>query len=83
MDGPVSSFMFLCIVTEALGYTPDEILDSNYVFILSLLREHSFMMNKRNRELYGDEAAGGEGDYIETVDFATGKTKRVKKAKTV
>ena len=83
MDGPISSFMFLCIVNEALGYKPDEILDSSYVLILSLLREHSFMMNKRNKELYGDDNTDGEGDYIEVVDFATGKTKRVKKAKTV
>lgn len=72
--------MFLCIVNEALGYTPDEILDSSYVLILSLLREHSFMMNKRNKEIYGDEEEDGE--YIETVDFTTGKTKRVKKVKT-
>lgn len=75
--------MFLCIVNEALKYTPEEILDSSYVLILSLLREHSFMMNKRNKELYGDDNTDGEGDYIEAVDFATGKTKRVKKAKTV
>lgn len=75
--------MFLCIVNEALGYAPEEILDSSYVLILSLLREHSFMMNKRNKELYGDDNTDGEGDYVETVDFATGKTKRVKKAKTV
>lgn len=83
MDGPVSSFMFLCIVNEALGYNPDEILDSSYVLILSLLREHSFMVNKRNKELYGDDNTDDEGDYIEAVDFATGKTKRVKKAKAI
>lgn len=71
--------MFLTIVNEALGYTHEKTLNSSYVLILSLLREHSFTVNKRNKEMYGGDSREEEGEYVETVDYTTGKPKRVKK----
>lgn len=79
MDELTSAFMFLTIVNEALGYTHEETLNSSYVLVLSMLREHSFTVNKRNKEMYGSDGKEDEGEYVETVDYTTGKTKRVKK----
>ncbi|MCC8172574.1 MAG: hypothetical protein LIP00_12510 [Parabacteroides sp.] len=81
MDGPISAFMFCCIVNEALGYTHEEALDSSYVVLLSLLREHAFMVNRRNKLLYGDPGHVPDGDCREVVDFTTGKPRRVKKVR--
>lgn len=81
--------MFIIQVNEALHYTHDYILDCSYVLILSLLREHSFMVNDRNRKMYGedDEKTSGtsdtSGEWVEMVDFSTGEKKRYRKAKNI
>lgn len=81
MDGPVSAFMFCCLVNEAFGYTHEQVLDSSYVLLLSMLREHAFLVNRRNKLLYGDPAGVPDGDCKEVVDFSTGLPRKVKKVR--
>ena len=78
--------MLLVCVNEALGYTHRETLDSSYTLILSLMHEYTFRMNERNRILYGDdkdEAGFSSGEWVELVDFSTGRTKRYRKQQLV
>lgn len=81
MDGPVSAFMFCCLVNEAFGYTHEQTLDSSYVLLLSMLREHAFLVNRRNKLLYGDSDNVPDGDCKELVDFSTGRPRRVKRVR--
>ena len=82
LDKPVSSFMFLVNVKEALGYTHEQTLDSSYALITGMLQEYAYMCNERNKLLYGDEEDEDEPFvWVELVDFTTGKTKRYKKYK--
>lgn len=73
--------MFLVMCNEAFGYTHDQTLDSSLVLILSMLREHGYMINERNKAMYPDDDTDTDnsGDWIETMDFATGQRKKVRK----
>lgn len=84
----MSSFMFLVNVNEALGYSHRETLDSSYLLILGLLREHAFRTNERNRALFADEgdsfsASALPSAYVEMVDFSTGRIRRYPKQQSV
>lgn len=78
--------MFLVKCNEAFGYTHDQTLDSSMAIIMSMLREHGYLINERNRSMYGDEEAPtGSGDgfeWVEMIDFETGQKKRIRKRKT-
>lgn len=73
---PQSSFMFLSICCETLGLKPEETLDSDYVLVASILREHNYILNERNKQMNGEDT---EAEYKEVIDFNTGNTKRVRK----
>lgn len=77
---PQSAFMFLSICQEALGLSPQEALDSDYVLITSILREHNYVVNQRNKEMAGEDS---NKEYIEITDFETGKPKRIEVAKSI
>lgn len=82
---PQSCFMFLVFANEAFGYTHDQTLDSSFTLILSLLREHGYIINERNRYMSPDkdeELKEGE-EWVTVVDFDTGKPKRLKKVNMV
>lgn len=84
--GAQSSFMFLVSCNEAFGYTHEQTLDSSMALIMSMLREHGYLVNERNKSMYGDnEAPTGAEDgfeWAEMVDFETGQKKRIRKRKT-
>lgn len=77
--------MFISICNEILGLTPEQVLDSDFVLLTAVLRERNFTINQRNKESLGNdkESHEDEGEYIEIPDFNTGKSKRVKKVKTI
>lgn len=77
--------MLLVACNEAFGYTHDQSLDSSLVLILAMLREHGYLINERNKQLYpeNNNKDDNEGEWIETIDFDTGKKKRVRKMKPV
>ena len=68
--------MFLSICCETLGLNPEEALDSDFVLITSILREHNYILNERNKQMNGEDT---EAEYREVVDFDTGKLKRIRK----
>lgn len=77
---PQSCFMFLAICSETLGLKPEETLESDFVLLTSVLQEHNYIINERNKQMDGDN---DQGDYKEVIDFDTGKKKRVKKVNNV
>lgn len=77
---PQSSFMFLSICCETLGLKPEETLDSDFVLITSILREHNYILNERNKQSNGEDE---KDEYKEVVDFSTGQKKRVKKVNSI
>ena len=80
---PQSSFAFLVLVNEALGYTHQHTLNSSFCTIMSMLKEHSFLMNQRNKAIRSkDELKDGE-EWVTVTDFETGEAKRVKKVKSL
>lgn len=84
----MSSFMFLVNVNEAFGYSHRETLDSSYVLILGLLREHAFRTNERNRALFADDDDDASpyappSAFVEMVDFSTGRIRRYPKQQSV
>ena len=56
--------MFLVLCNEAFGYTHERTLDSDLALVMSMLREHGYLVNDRNKSLL-------------VVD--TGKKKRVRR----
>ena len=79
LDNPVSSFMFLVNVKEALGYTHEQTLNSSYALITGMLQEYAYMCNERNKALYGEEDDEEEFEWVELVDFTTSEARRYKK----
>ena len=78
--------MFLVTCNEAFGYTHDQILDSSLVLILAMLREHGYLINERNKQLYPEENNTGDDtsfEWVEMVDFETGQKKRIRKMKRI
>ena len=84
-DSPQSSFMFLVTCNEAFGYSHDQILDSSFVLLVGMLRERGYLMNRRAKDFHSDDEQPKEeeGEWVEIVDFDTGKKKRVKKVSSV
>lgn len=84
--GAQSSFMFLVTCNEAFGYTHEQTLDSSMALVMSMLREHGYLVNERNRSMYGNkEALTGSDDgfeWVDMIDFETGHKKRIRKRKT-
>lgn len=77
--------MFLVTCNEAFGYSHDRILDSSFVLLVGMLRERGYLMNRRAKDFHSEEARPKEeeGEWVEFVDFDTGKKKRVKKVSSV
>lgn len=71
---------------EAFGYTHEQTLDSSLALILAMLREHGYLVNERNKSMYGDDetSVGPEDgfEWVEMTDFDTGQKKRIRKRKT-
>lgn len=77
--------MFLVLCNEAFGYTHEQTLNSSLVLLLAMLREHGYVANERNKTLYPEENSDGDdsGDWVEAIDFETGKAKKVRKSRSV
>lgn len=75
--------MFLVLCNEAFGYSHERTLNSSLALLLSMLREHGYLVNERNRSMYPDDGDGPDdpGEWAETIDFETGLRKRVRKMK--
>lgn len=72
--------MYLVNVKEALGYSHEQTLDSSYVLIEGMLQEYAYMLNRRNNsESEGTDDEHGDYEWVDVVDFDTGKSKRVKR----
>lgn len=73
--------MFLVLCNEAFGYTHEQTLDSSLALILSMLREHGYLANDRNKALYADDEGPEDcpGEWVYTIDFDTGQRKRIRK----
>lgn len=84
-DGPQSSFMFLVTCNEVFGYSHDRILDSSFVLLVGMLRERGYLMNRRAKDFHLEDTLSKEEEeqWVEIVDFDTGKKKRVKKVSSV
>lgn len=78
-EGPQSSFMFLVTCNEAFGYSHEQILDSSFVLLVGMLRERGYLMNRRVKDFHSEDTQPKEEEWVEIVDFDTGKLKRVKK----
>ena len=78
-EGPQSSFMFLVTCNEAFGYSHEQILDSSFVLLGGMLRERGYLMNRRAKDFHSEDTQPKEEEWVEIVDFDTGKLKRVKK----
>lgn len=72
-----SSFMFLVLCNEAFGYTHERTLDSDLALVMSMLREHGYLVNDRNKSLLVDDDESGDnhGEWVEVIDFDTEKRK--------
>lgn len=73
--------MFLAICIESLNLSPEQVLNSDFVFISSILREQSYIATQRNKQLDRVEENELDDDYIEMTDFETGKKRKVKRVK--
>lgn len=73
-------------VNEALGYTHDQTLESSFTLIEGLLQEYAYIRLNRNKkvpETGGIDEEYGEYDWVQTIDFDTGKPKKVKRFRMV
>ena len=70
---------------EALGYTHEQTLGTSYALIEGMLQEYAYMMKERNRRTKPDENEEEHEDYewVEMMDFDTGKAKRIKRYKKI
>lgn len=70
---------------EALGYTHEQTLGTSYALIEGMLQEYAYMMKERNRRTKPDENEEEHEDYewVEVMDFDTGKAKRIKRYKKI
>lgn len=77
--------MFLVTCNEAFGYSHDRILNSSFVLLVGMLRERGYLMNRRAKDFHSEEARPKEEEeeWVEFIDFDTGKKKRVKKVSSV
>ena len=80
-EGPQSSSMFLVTCNEAFGYSHEQILDSSFVLLVGMLRERGYLMNRRAKDFHSEDTSIKEedGEWVEMVDFDTGRVKRIKK----
>lgn len=77
-----SGFMLLAICNEALGLSPEEVLESDYTLLLSVLRERNFFMNGDKKPKHEEDSKDGE-EWVTITDFTTGQPKRVKRVKSI
>lgn len=76
--------MFLTIVNEAFGYAHEQTLDSSFSLIISMLKEHNFLINERNKMYENEDEELGEGEeWVCLTDFKTGEKTKVKRVKTI
>ena len=70
---------------EALGYTHEQTLGTSYALLEGMLQEYAYMMKERNRRTKPDENEEEHEDYewVEVMDFDTGKAKRIKRYKKI
>lgn len=52
--------MFLVLCNEAFGYTHERTLDSDLALVMSMLREHGYLVNDRNKSLLVDDDESGD-----------------------
>lgn len=78
-----SGFMLVAICCETLKMSPEEVLDSDYVLLLSVLKERNFFMNARDKKTEGNDKLKEGEEWITITDFATGQPKKVKRVKAI
>jgi len=72
--------MFLVLCNEAFGYTHERTLDSDLALVMSMLREHGYLVNDRNKSLLVDDDESGDnhGEGLGN-RFRYGKKERVRR----
>lgn len=75
--------MYLSICNEILGLKPEEILDSDFVMLNSILKERNYTLNERNKIINGDIEDSGDKEYKEIIDFNTGDIRKIEKVKSI
>lgn len=76
--------MFLVIVNESFGYTHEQTLDSPLSILVSMLREHGYLINERNKVYSRDDEELEENEeWVYKTDFVTGKKKKIKRVKSI
>lgn len=76
--------MFVAICNETFGMSPEEVLESDFVLLSSVLRERSFINLQRSKEFNNtDKDETPEQEYTTVYDFKTGQMKRVPKVKAI
>ncbi|NDV81330.1 hypothetical protein D0T87_04970 [Bacteroides sp. 51] len=79
-----SCFAFLVSINEAFGYTHQQTLDSSMCVLLSMIKEHNFIINERNKQYSSDdEKKEADGEYVYVTDFETGERKKIKQVKSI
>lgn len=81
LDTPISDTMLLIQCREALGLTPEQVLDSSYILIMALLGEYEYVLIAKNNAMYGSDE--DDEDYVTMVDFDSGESVRVKRVDSV
>ena len=81
---PLSSFMFLVTCNEVFGYSHFQTLESSFVLLVGMLKERGYLMIQRAKDFHSEDMPNKEeGEWIEVIDFDTGKKKKVRKMKSV
>lgn len=77
--------MYLVNVKEVLGYTHEQTLDSSFVIIEGMLQEYAYMCIERNKTVKdrAENDENGEYEWVDFIDFDTGRPKKVKRYKTI
>lgn len=78
-----SGFMLVAICCESLKMSPEEVLDSDYVLLLSVLKERNFFMSSRDKKTEENEDLKDGEEWVTITDFGTGQPKKVKKVKSI
>ncbi|WP_147401799.1 hypothetical protein [Bacteroides sp. AF16-49] len=75
---------FLVVVSEALGLTYKQVLDSSYSIIETMMQEYAYICNERNKAMEPDDLGDtADNDWITMPDFDTGETRRIRFGKMI
>lgn len=79
--------MFIAICAETLHMKPEEVLGSDFVLLSSVLREYNYILHERNKLSYGEdeevEKQESAKEFVQVVDFESGKLKKVERVKRI